>query len=111
MSTKKEQYKSHIVLVMLIIPLIYSITLFDLNNMTEYDQLPVITAYMTNNICNSILNDSQHIHFLTQPEMNKNFKYKYPTFLFSVPGAGNTFVRLILEYLTNIWTGSIYGDQ
>jgi hypothetical protein len=34
-----------------------------------------------------------------------------PVALFSIPGSGNTWSRLLLEYATGIYTGSIYNDR
>jgi len=31
--------------------------------------------------------------------------------LYSFPGAGNTWVRLLIEYATGVYSGSIYSDE
>ena len=46
-------------------------------------------------------------HNLSYP---KQIRHPHPSYLFSFGGSGNTLTRLMLEYVTNIWTGSIYGD-
>ncbi|KAL4221994.1 hypothetical protein ACF0H5_018040 [Mactra antiquata] len=55
----------------------------------------------------------------TQPELCKSCRYKQPVFmktkkpfvaLASFTGAGNSWTRELLEALTGIYTGSIYGD-
>ena len=34
-----------------------------------------------------------------------------PALLYSFPGSGNTWVRLLLDYATGIYTGSVYTDE
>ena len=46
-------------------------------------------------------------HNLSYP---KQIRHPHPSYLFSFGGSGNTLTRLMLEYVNNIWTGSIYGD-
>ena len=36
------------------------------------------------------------------------FKSNFPPLLISFPASGNTFTRLLLEYVTLYWTGSVY---
>eukprot|EP01084_Bolivina_argentea_P062039 113444_1 len=38
------------------------------------------------------------------------FKSNFPPFLLSYPSSGNTYVRLLLEYTTLYWTGSVFGS-
>ena len=33
-----------------------------------------------------------------------------PPVLYTFPGSGNTWCRLLIEYATGVFTGSIYGD-
>ena len=35
----------------------------------------------------------------------------YPPLLISFPGSGNTWMRLLIEYSTGIYSGSIYADK
>ena len=62
--------------------------------------------------CYALVNDS-NIKFLKDSNLNKerDLRHQYPLYLFSFGGSGNTMTRTLLEYTTNIWTGSIYGDQ
>lgn len=41
--------------------------------------------------------------------MSPGSEYR-PPLLWTFPGAGNTWVRLLLEYATGTYTGSVYGD-
>lgn len=36
---------------------------------------------------------------------------KHPVFLYTFPGSGNTWTRLLLEYATGYYSGSVYGDK
>ena len=36
---------------------------------------------------------------------------KIPPLITSLPGSGNSWSRLLIEYATGYYTGSIYGDQ
>ena len=60
--------------------------------------------------CKSIFEMSEN-HFLTPPELKQKLRFKYPTYLFSHGGSGNTLTRLIIEEITSIWTGSPYHDR
>ena len=52
------------------------------------------------------------MHFMNQFEQNENvFRFNYPPLLLSYGGSGNTLTRLIIEYITNVWTGSVYNDS
>eukprot|EP01083_Nonionella_stella_P104765 300675_1 len=44
-------------------------------------------------------------------ERTTKFRHKHPPLLISFGGSGNTFVRLLIEYITKIYTGSIYRDE
>ncbi len=39
------------------------------------------------------------------------YEAKDPPLLYSFPGSGNTFVRLLIEYCTGIFSGSLYNDD
>ena len=58
--------------------------------------------------CYTLINDD-NIRFLDE-QSKTALRHSYPLFLFSYGGSGNTMTRLLLEYITNIWTGSIYRD-
>lgn len=47
--------------------------------------------------------DEKRRYFIENEERN-------PPVLYSFPGAGNTWCRLLIEYATGIYTGSIYND-
>ena len=51
------------------------------------------------------------IHLLNETEANLKLSFKYPTFLTSHGGSGNTLTRLLIEEITNIYTGSLYMDK
>ena len=52
------------------------------------------------------------MHFINKLEQNEHvFRFNYPPLLLSYAGSGNTLTRLIIEYITNIWTGSVYNDS
>ena len=36
---------------------------------------------------------------------------RLPPMLYTFPGSGNTWARLLIEYSTNIYTGSVYNDK
>jgi hypothetical protein len=36
---------------------------------------------------------------------------KFPPMLYTFPGSGNTWCRLLIEYATGIYTGSVYNDK
>lgn len=65
--------------------------------------------------CQRIINKDS-IHFMvgnniTNVYNNNGYtRHNYPIYLYSYGGSGNTMTRLLLEYLTNIYTGSIYFD-
>eukprot|EP01084_Bolivina_argentea_P186183 320967_1 len=42
---------------------------------------------------------------------NTILQHKLPPFLISFGGSGNTFVRLLIEYITKIYTGSVYRGE
>ena len=66
---------------------------------------------MTLSDCISLI-ESDPIHFIaTQERQSNKFRYKYPSYLASFGGSGNTLTRLIIEHITAIWTGSIYRDS
>ena len=69
------------------------------------------TDVITTVNCTQIVNDN-NIKFLSESNINapKDLRHQYPLFLFSYGGSGNTVTRLLLEYITNIWTGSISFD-
>eukprot|EP00049_Salpingoeca_infusionum_P019235 m.360986 g.360986 ORF g.360986 m.360986 type:complete len:379 (+) comp19264_c0_seq1:334-1470(+) len=46
-------------------------------------------------------------HFLPSPDASCSA----PPLLWSFPGSGNTFVRLLIEAATSIYTGSVYTDE
>ena len=58
----------------------------------------------------NISDTEEKIRFIDSRSMNI-FNHHFPPFLISYPCSGNTFIRLLLEYTTLIWTGSIYGSQ
>lgn len=35
---------------------------------------------------------------------------RLPALLYSFPGSGNTWVRLLIEYATGVFSGSVYDD-
>lgn len=43
--------------------------------------------------------------------MEKNDKIFIPPLISSLPGSGNSWSRLLIEYSTGYYTGSIYGDK
>lgn len=49
----------------------------------------------------------QNLTYITMEEMYKNA----PPLLLSFPGSGNTWMRLLIEYSTGIYSGSIYTDK
>ena len=61
----------------------------------------------------SVSDHRVNIEFLKQSQMKTttDFRHQYPIYLFSYGGSGNTMTRLLLEYTTNIWTGSVYNDK
>lgn len=59
--------------------------------------------------CTAIVGDD-YIDFI-QDENKWILRHEYPLYLFSYGGSGNTVTRLLLEYTTNIWTGSIYHQR
>ena len=60
--------------------------------------------------CNNLVNGS-NIHLLSNKhERDLIFRHKYPPYLISYPGSGNTFTRILIEYITNIYTGSVFND-
>eukprot|EP01083_Nonionella_stella_P159861 521948_1 len=60
--------------------------------------------------CISLTNESA-MHFVSEYELENNMRFEYPTYLFSYGGSGNTLTRLVIETLTNIYTGGMYHDQ
>ena len=44
--------------------------------------------------------------FLNRSQRSRHF----PPLLWTFPGAGNTWIRMLLDFATGIYTGSIYGD-
>ena len=61
------------------------------------------------NECTMLMNDSL-LHFMDKDERKQKFRFKWPTWLLSYGGSGNTLTRVIREYITSIWSGSISGD-
>eukprot|EP01084_Bolivina_argentea_P108618 194121_1 len=59
----------------------------------------------------STMVESTNMHFLRTNETEQKFLYEYPSYLFSHPGSGNTFTRILIEYITEIWSGSVYNDS
>lgn len=61
--------------------------------------------------CHSIVNDDnigfRNRGMLSYPDQ---IRHPHPSYLFSYGGSGNTFTRLLMESVTNIWTGSTVGD-
>ena len=94
-------------------PLILSVLLlFGINYFAAYHhdmQLSKLSNSMLPEHC--ALNESDFgflcDHNLSYPEQ---IRHPHPSFLFSFGGSGNTLTRLMLEYVTNIWTGTIYAD-
>eukprot|EP01083_Nonionella_stella_P029064 80084_1 len=53
-----------------------------------------------------------NITFITSSiERQIMLRHKHPPLLISFGGSGNTFVRLLIEYMTKIYTGSIYKRE
>eukprot|EP01084_Bolivina_argentea_P023837 44521_1 len=67
---------------------------FDINS------CPNITNIYTNSV--PIQKNTRHLF---------NLRYKYPLYLYSDGGSGNTWMRTLLEYVTGISTGCVYGDD
>eukprot|EP01083_Nonionella_stella_P122044 366923_1 len=65
--------------------------------------------------CTMIIDDAS-IQFMKGTNMtsmyttNVQLNHPYPIYLYSYGGSGNTLTRLLLEYITNIYTGSRYYD-
>ena len=60
--------------------------------------------------CTQSMNDSL-LHFTDTDERKQKFRFKSPTWLMSYGGSGNTLTRVIIEYITSIWSGSTKGDD
>ena len=42
---------------------------------------------------------------------NNMLRHDFPPYLISYGGSGNTYTRLLIEYTTKIWTGSMYHGE
>lgn len=73
-----------------------------------YASLESIAINMSYTECINLMNDSL-LHFMDANESNQIFKWHWPTWLLSYGGSGNTVTRIIIEYITSIWSGAI-GD-
>lgn len=62
--------------------------------------------------CDSFM-DEQNIGFLNDFNLFFPDHVRHPNaaYLFSYGGSGNTITRIVLEYITHIWTGSVFNDQ
>jgi len=60
--------------------------------------------------CNSLIGED-NISFIDRQNDADQFRHQHPSYLFSYGGSGNTVTRTIFEYITNIWTTSIYHDR
>ena len=73
--------------------------------------------------CSTIINNNANTapHFLnsslpTSSSLNINserqlkLRHKWPPYLISVGGSGNSYIRLMIEYVTQIYTGAIYDE-
>eukprot|EP01083_Nonionella_stella_P246850 856538_1 len=82
-----------------------------------FDQLSELTNVKAANLvsafnftqCVSVFETVPH-HFLSEMEVKEKLRFAYPTYLFSYGGSGNTLTRLLIEEITDIWTGSPYHD-
>eukprot|EP01084_Bolivina_argentea_P186013 320689_1 len=62
------------------------------------------------NNCHNLINAS-NIRFKSDLSAGSIWKHPYPPYLASFPGSGNSYLRLLIEYITNIYSGSIYDDH
>eukprot|EP01032_Pedospumella_encystans_P025405 gene25405-28717_t len=82
---------------------------------------PVVTVRTTAvNAHTQAENITSHSDGLTREQCKDKYgerKYltldqkKHPPMLYTFPGAGNTWCRLLIEYSTGIYTGSVYNDK
>lgn len=87
-----------VVLILIVYPLI------DLSLLTDNDLVISVPVISNNN--NSIVDD-ENITFISNHSLDI-FSTNFPPFLISFPASGNTFTRLLIEYVTLKWSGSIY---
>ncbi len=72
------------------------------------NNLLIMVESFEENINRQICNDSYGlIQYIPEDKM---FEHK-PPLLLSFPGSGNTWIRLLIEYCTGYFTGSLYNDN
>lgn len=79
------------------------------------------TQPLTIEYCNTIINNDPETlpHFLNLNistslsnlnEREIKLRHKWPPYLISYGGSGNSYIRLMIEYTTDIYTGAIYNE-
>eukprot|EP01083_Nonionella_stella_P004939 14434_1 len=66
-----------------------------------------------NDTCSNVMNTKIHLFDTQSDECAQTFNYcdQNTPFLLSYGGSGNTVTRLIISYITDIYSGSIYRDD
>merc|ERR1712136_434057 len=84
----------------------------DTDTDTANGSLPVIVENGSNLNCSQVI-DENAIGFLCDDQLTfpEKIRHPNPSYLFSFGGSGSTVIRLLMEYITNVWTGSIYNDK
>lgn len=60
-------------------------------------------------VTNIVLDECKKVYGMKQ--YNKGEDKRLPPMLYTFPGSGNTWARLLIEYGTGIYTGSVYNDK
>eukprot|EP01083_Nonionella_stella_P117639 350822_1 len=75
----------------------------------------MILLYEENEIFNHCISTMENIHILpswndpdTKQIRSSVLQHAVPPYLISFGGSGNTFIRLLIEYITKIYTGTVY---
>ncbi len=85
-------------------------------NWNEYSDYSEITVsnysedFLTNHSKYKCSNKTD-VYFVNKFQRTNLLKHDFPPYLISYGGSGNTFTRLILEYITTFFTGSIYDSR
>ncbi len=85
--------KSYILIIITLLILKIVIGLLNNNELLTNDQL------LTKEVCKA------------KYQRSFNNILKKPALLYSFPGSGNTWLRLLIEYGTGIYSGSVYTDE
>eukprot|EP01083_Nonionella_stella_P152031 486762_1 len=100
-----------LICVTLIVIVHFGVIIHRITSNEVQDELHDATVDNTHSIdCYSIVNE-ENIRFLDESTIHKykDLKHNGSVYLASYSGSGNTMTRVLLEYTTNIWTGSIFG--